>query len=343
MKRIICLGVTAAFVLSFASHIGATPESRAAVLFLLIEPGARAAGMGESSVAISDDATATYYNPAALSGQTGRNLSFTHTKWLPGLADDMWYEFVGYTQPVTGWGNIGINLSFLTLGEQIRTDEFANVLGSFTSYDFAVSGAYAAPIAQNISAGVGMKIIRSNLADVGAGKEKGKGIGTTFGVDVGLLYRIPSRNLNLGMALHNMGPQIAYIDAAQSDPLPMNLVVGAATKVVDTEYNDLLLTLDLYKPLVTDDSFLVSLLKAWGDDPIKDELEEIDIHVGAEYEYSSFLALRTGYSYDKDGDLKLLTFGFGIRYDWVQIDMAYIPGGDTPLQDNTRFTMNLTF
>ena len=37
----------------------ATPESRAAVLFLLIEPGARAQGMGESYVAIADDATAS--------------------------------------------------------------------------------------------------------------------------------------------------------------------------------------------------------------------------------------------------------------------------------------------
>ena len=33
----------------------ATPESQAAVLLLLIEPGARAIGMGETYVAIADD------------------------------------------------------------------------------------------------------------------------------------------------------------------------------------------------------------------------------------------------------------------------------------------------
>ena len=65
----------------------ATPESRAAVLFLLIEPGARAIAMGESYVAIADDATASYFNPAALAGQTNKKLNFTHSKWLPGLAE----------------------------------------------------------------------------------------------------------------------------------------------------------------------------------------------------------------------------------------------------------------
>ncbi|MDH4035543.1 MAG: hypothetical protein OEV80_17245, partial [candidate division Zixibacteria bacterium] len=40
--------------------------SNAAVLYLRIAPGARAAGMGEAYVAITDDATATHWNPAGL-------------------------------------------------------------------------------------------------------------------------------------------------------------------------------------------------------------------------------------------------------------------------------------
>ncbi|MCX6834997.1 MAG: PorV/PorQ family protein [candidate division Zixibacteria bacterium] len=40
--------------------------SNAAVLFLRIAPGSRAAGMGEAFVAIADDATATHWNPAGL-------------------------------------------------------------------------------------------------------------------------------------------------------------------------------------------------------------------------------------------------------------------------------------
>ena len=40
--------------------------SNAAVLFLRIAAGARAAGMGEAFVAVADDATATHWNPAGL-------------------------------------------------------------------------------------------------------------------------------------------------------------------------------------------------------------------------------------------------------------------------------------
>jgi len=40
--------------------------SNAAVLYLRIAPGARAAGMGEAYVAIADDATTTHWNPAGL-------------------------------------------------------------------------------------------------------------------------------------------------------------------------------------------------------------------------------------------------------------------------------------
>ena len=47
------------------------------------------------------------------------------------------YNFLAYSQPVPGWGNIGLNISLLNLGEQIRTDERGNVQGSFSSYDMA--------------------------------------------------------------------------------------------------------------------------------------------------------------------------------------------------------------
>lgn len=327
----------------------ATPESRAAVLFLLIEPGARAIGMGESYVAIADDATASYFNPAALAGQTARKLNFTHAKWLPGLADDLSYEFLAYSQPVEGWGNIGINGALLNLGEQTRTGERGEVLGTFSSYDLALSAAYGADIGDNLSAGIGLKFIRSNLADQGAGIERGKGVGNSFAADLGLLWNI-TPTLNFGAALRNLGPKIAYIDASQADPLPQHIVLGMAYEVLETEFHNMLLSVDLYKPLIDDHSFAKNLLTAWTDEAMGDEFKEMDLHVGGEYRYGlsavkdeSFLALRAGYSFDHDGDLKTPTFGLGLKYNLFQVDVAYITGDDTPMQDNTRFSLNLTF
>lgn len=349
MKKFIALLLAGLWATVAATPAAATPESRAAVIFLLIEPGARSQGMGESGVAVADDGTASYFNPAALSGQTGRKLNLTHMPWLPGLANDMSYEFVGYSQPVQGWGNFGVNIALLNLGEQFRTGERGEDLGTFSSYDVALSAAYGAEIASNLSAGIGLKFIRSNLADVGAGQELGKGVGNTFAADLGLRWRLTPA-LSLGAALRNMGPKIAYIDASQADPLPQHLVVGAAYKVLDTQYHDMLLTLDLYKPLIADGSFLKNLVTAWADDPMSDELKEMDLHLGGEYRYGlsarkeeTFLALRGGYSYDSDGELKLWTGGMGIRYNLIQIDAAYIFGKDTPHDESIRYSMSLAF
>ncbi len=351
MQLVIRIVISAIMFLSLAAPSEATPESQAAVLFLLIEPGARASALGDAYVSIADDATASYFNPAGLAGQTKRDMTFTHTKWLPGLADDLFFEFVGYSQPIEGWGNVGVNLSFLTLGTQERRDEFNNDLGTFSSYDFALSLAYGAFVTKESSAGLTLKIIRSNLADVGTGKERGEGVGTTFATDLGYLRRSED-GINFGVALRNLGPKISFVDASQADPLPQHIVVGASYKIINTEFNDIMLTADFYKPLITRDSnFLVALVKAWGDESFKNERGEIDIHLGGEYQYfldpnqNSFFALRAGYTYDKDGEIKTPTFGVGLKYDWVRFDFAYISGGskDSPLQDSTKFSVNLNF
>ena len=53
--------------------------------------------------------------------------------------------------------------------------------------------------------------------------------------------------------------------------------------------------------------------------------------------------MRAGYSWDSDGELKTPTFGVGLKYNRFQVDVAYITGEDTPMQDNTRFSLNLIF
>ncbi|HID96173.1 MAG TPA: PorV/PorQ family protein [Candidatus Latescibacteria bacterium] len=360
MKWFPGLMVAVALVLLPAYQGEATNESQAGVLLLLIEPGARVSGMGESFVTISDDATAAYYNPAGLSGQSRKELTFMHTKWLPAFVSDLYYEFLGYSQYLEGWGNIGINLTYFYLGRQTRTDEWGNELGTFTSYDAVFAVAYGSNLSSRTALGVTVKYIYSHLAPRGAGAERGAGVGHSIAFDLGVLHRSAVPGLKFGAALHNLGPKIAYIDAAQADPLPLNFVVGASYKVLDTEFNDLLVTLDFYKPLVTrKDPFLKAVFTAWFDeydrvkkDPdvkhpgreaLQREWNEVDIHAGIEYVYSSLLALRAGYSYDRDGDLKFLTFGFGFQFDWIEADFAYLPARGTGLENNTRFSITVHF
>ena len=73
-----------------------TSPGDASAIFLLISPGASAVGSGEAQVAKADDAYASYFNPAGLGFQTGTEFAGMHVNWLPGLADDIYYEFIAY-------------------------------------------------------------------------------------------------------------------------------------------------------------------------------------------------------------------------------------------------------
>ena len=368
-----CIWIVLAYFIASGSTASATPESRAAVLFLLIEPGARHIAMGEAGTAIANDGATAYFNPAGIVNP-GVSGNLTYSKWLPGLADDLSFLHGAlsvspeklFGKKDTGMG-VGLSFSLLNLGEQTRTDERGNAQGTFRSYDIMLGATGAIPIGESKSVGATIKYIRSNLADQGAGIERGKGVGNSFAVDVGFLWQgigselfvpfqdglsffeehqrklltnRPPPGFSVGMKLSNIGPKIAYIDASQADPLPMNLVLGFGG-IFDTDLVGVQCALDIYKPLISDGSSLSSLYRAWSDDPLSDEFKEIDIHVGLEVTALALVAVRAGYSSDRDGELNTLTWGLGLGPETARLNIAYVSGEDTPMQDNWRLSLDI--
>ena len=246
MKR---LGTVLCLYIIFSTSIFA--QSEAGAIFLLIAPGARAGGMGEAQVAVADDAYASYWNPAGLGFLDGTELAMMHVNWLPGLADDLYYEFLAFRRHYPTLGTIGGHIIFLNLGEQIRTSEIGEELGTFTSYMTALSMSYSALISQDKSFGLNAKISYQHLVEIGAGSEKGKGTSTDFGFDVGYMRKNWLLNdLTLGIMVSNIGPKVSFIDPDQADPQPTNLSLGINYAIVNTEYNKLNIVYDVDKLLV---------------------------------------------------------------------------------------------
>ena len=324
--------------------LDATPESRAAANFLLFSPRARAAGMGDAYVAIADDAEATFFNPAALANDEERSLSTTFYKPVPSLASDIFTSFGAYTQPMGGVGNFGLSMIYTSLGTQFRTDEQGQDLGTFTSFGVAFGVSYGAYITKSLSLGLTTKLIHQNLAGQGAGAEQGSGTGTSFGGDLGLLWK-PSDRFSLGLALRNVGPNMTFIDADQSDPLPQTFTVGYGWTVFKSENYSFLLVTDVYKPL-SDEGFS-SFISGWRDGTVSEEFKDIDYHIGTEWAYNlselSSFAIRAGYSHDEDGNRKTPTFGFGLKYEWATFDLSYFANGGTAVRNVFRFSIGLTF
>ncbi len=251
-----------------------------------------------------------------------------HVNWLPELADDIYYEFFSYVKSIEGWGTVGTNITFLSYGSITRTDENSNVLGEFSAFDFALTLSYGTPLSRSLSGGVSAKVIYSHLSELGAGEEQGSGTSTGLALDIGLLYKL-NRRVSLGMAMTNIGPAISYIDVAQADPLPRSLAFGVAWTAIESNYSNLLLTIEANKSMV-----------AIGD--IKDELKEVVLNGGMEYWYGSFIALRAGYIYDQEGEIKTPTLGFGLAYYTFKFDFAYIPSSENvPLANTMRLSLGV--
>ena len=153
-----------------------------------------------------------------------KHITFMHSNYLVQLADDLYYDYFSIVYPTNEWGTFGFGVTFLSYGSQERTDEVGRELGSFVSYDLAFTLSYGTRITRNISGGLSLRYINSHLAEVGAGSEKGKGTGYSLAVDVGVLYDL-TRRLTLAANISNLGPDIAYIDADQADPLPRKLAL----------------------------------------------------------------------------------------------------------------------
>jgi len=227
-------------------------QGESAVPFLLISPNSRASGIGETGTGSVDDASAIFWNPAALAFLEGSEISITHANWLPQFQQsDLFYDYLNYHQKMDDiGGTVGASVTYLNLGEFIRTSSASpEPIGRFKSFEFAVTVGYATKAFDDLAVGMNLRFIHSALSPFGTDQEEGEGIASTISVDLAAMYRPTSLDVPLigdignkfsaGINLSNLGPKVTYIDADQADPLPTNLRIGFGYKLFDDEFNSL--------------------------------------------------------------------------------------------------------
>lgn len=365
LKKVVSIFALLLLSIPFAhAQVGQT-----AVPFLLIAPGSRATGMGNSGVAIADNPSAIFWNPAGLAFQRGTKVSLTHSEWLANFNTDLFYDYLAATHHIKGIGTFGAHVTYLNLGEQLRTGpnynpKTGNALGRFNSYEFAVGLSYGYQINDNWGIGTGIKYVHSSLFE---GKIGGMSVqpGSTFGFDVAALYKsdhfssiFPGSDafVSAGINISNIGPGISYSESGKEDPLPTLLRFGWAftTELGESGRHTLTITNDISKLMVRTDSInsvgmFESLFTSWGSLERKtgqgtvslSTLEQFMIGMGAEYWYNDLFALRVGYYYEDpyNGNRKFFTFGAGIKYKFIGVNLSYIYTLEEqhPLANTIRF------
>ena len=357
-------------------------QGEAAVPFLLLAPDSRAGAMGETGTGLADNSAAIFWNPAGIAFLTGQEASVTHSNWLPQFKLDLFYDYLTYRNYIESiQGSVTSSITYMNYGEFVRTGpDSPDPLGTFRSFDAALTLGYATKLSSDWGLGLNFRIIHSNLSDQPTAEETGSGIATSVSFDIGAMWRptsfyIPlldedlSNRFSVGMNLSNIGPKIFYIDKAQADPIPTNFRLGFATILWKDEFNSLTWTLDFSKLLVnkltkeeiigkdtvnvtTVDPVYRALFSSWSNKPFSEELRDIVTSVGLEYWYGlpgDFLfAVRGGFFYEDPsyGNRKFMTFGAGIRYDIYGFDFSYIStsgfkdGENHPLNNTLRFTIS---
>ncbi len=313
---------------------------------LKIKPGARATGMGQAGVALTQRAQSVWWNPALLAQNSGREVSSTLVKLVPDLADDVYYLNLGVSTTLEGWGGIGLDVMYLTYGETEAVNEEGESFGFFSSYELVPTLGFGTRLIGDpnqpwgmggilgaLDVGIALKYVWVDLAPdwamqiVGENKD---GRADAFAVDLGGLIQgsVAGFPYAIGVNIQNLGSKLVYIDADQGDPLPRNLKLGLAFEAYRSDNISVTGVFDLNKSLIVyeEESFELKTNIGWA------EMKEL-LNMGAEISIRDRLTGRLGYVNDPEGEIQSMTFGLGldlpisngtkvIRFDYSSVPQA---------------------
>ena len=341
-----------------------------AVVSQTIAPDARAAGMGDVGVATDPDVNSQHWNPAKYPFCISRaGIALNYTPWLRQLVNDISLAYVAGYYRIGDYSAISGSLRYFSLGE-VMTSMDDNAM-TVKPYEMAVDVAYSLMLSEKFSLAAAIRWIYSDLR---YDYSEDASPASAFAADLACYYnnyiRIGQREcqLGIGMNISNVGSKITYFGDDRSNFLPANLRIGASLMVPINEYNRFTIAADANKLLVptvpkqeegeskedyeqrvieeyNDVGSIAGIFKSFGDAPggFKEELQEIQWSVGAEYTYHDQFTLRAGYHHQSEnkGNLKYFTVGAGFRMSVFSLDVGYViaTAKSYPLDQTLRFTL----
>ena len=306
--------------------------------FLEIGVGARAVAMGSAFVAIANDVTAIYWNPAGLARMTNSEATFMHANWFV----DTKFDYASLALYLGDIGTLAMQFTSLAVSEEpVRTILQPEGTGElFDGGSIVIGIGYAYNLTDKFSIGFGAKYINESIWHSSA---------SGFAVDIGTLFTTSLNGMRIGMSISNFGTkmQMTGRDAAilvDPDPtiegnnskipakydtdkwdLPLILRVGVAMELLQTDEHRFTIAVDANHP--------------------NDNTEYINF--GGEYGFNDMFFLRSGYAnaFVKDGETDL-TLGGGLKYNIsgtsaVKVDYSFSRFG--ALGDISRIQIAITF
>jgi long-subunit fatty acid transport protein len=315
---IIC---TEAVMSQLIPQLGNQRAGTSSLQFLKIGVGGRATGMGETFIAVADDISALYWNPAGLMQFEGNGVHFTHSEWLV----DLNHEFFGGVYKLGNNNAFGISVISLNTPSMQKTTEFQpGGTGEYFKYgDLGIGLTYAKRLTEQFSFGLTFRYVEETLAEL---KMRG------FMFDLGTYYWTGLSNTRFAVTISNFGPQVkpsgsvttstgGTLSEFQQFPPPTMFRIGFAYDPIDNKTNKLTTSIQLNHP--------------------NDNAENLNL--GAEYSYKNFLFLRGGYKFNVDSEDFTAGVGFKTPISITKTSIDYSIANFKDLGFTHRISINLMF
>ncbi len=346
-----------------------------AVTSQTIAPDARSAGMGDVGVATDPDAASQYWNPAKYPFCISRaGVALNYTPWLRQLVSDMDLAYLSGYYRIGDYSAVSGSLRYFSLGEvMLSSGQGEQYDMTINPYEMSLDVAYSLMLSETFSISAGVRWIYSDLT---YDYNEDTAPGSAFAADLSCYYQnyinLGQRECQLGLGLNisNIGSKITFGGSDESEFIPTNMRLGAALMIPVNEYNRFTIAADANKLLVPtypkqnedepdneyqdrlrkdyyDVSSISGIFKSFSDAPrgFKEELEEIQWSIGAEYIYNDQFSLRAGYHHESEnkGNRKYFTVGAGFKMNVFSLDAGYViaTAKSNPLDQTLR--VSLTF
>ena len=293
-------------------------SSEAVVNIQSVGAGARAQALGNSYVAVADDADAIFENPAGLGQLENKSLAYTNVSLFFGgiEGDDLGQHVLSYAQPLGS--KLGLGLGYERIGSELMSEN-----GAFLSLSYKLSKAF--------NLGLSAKYLFWSVGDIPADNGRNDPLSNSsagnVGVDLGLMWQTPFKGANFGLLLKNLNqPNVAsgtVAGDADAGKLPMDVHLGVAYQLNAQS----LVSVQFVRSDLSGDSSDNRLL------------------VGGETQLAGDLLLRAGgskiFEEDATGDLNA---GLGYKWNKLLFDYAYhIPLDLTETNGAHRFSFAYDF
>ena len=295
-------------------NLGGQRAGISCLQFLKIGVGGRGGGMQESMVAVANDVSALYWNPAGAVLDSVNEIMAAHGAWLV----DLQHDFIGVTYHVSPSDMIGLSLISLRTDDMpVTTETHPFGDGTYFHYsDMALGITYSRKMTSQFSFGTTLKYVQEDLADIKI---------QTVLFDLGTYYNTGIGATRIGVAVTNFGADVAPKGTAVS-PIDGSMVNSFQTYSPPTIFKFGI----AFEPYKTDMHCIIASIQL---NHPNDNAE--DVRLGCEYAFQNWLKFRLGLKRtigesflgvnQKSADD--YSFGFGVRIPLmitsVSFDYAY--------------------